>query len=337
MKKVLKLVSPWEALLVVLLIASVIIGSSLSPYFLYENNLSNILSDLSEKSIMILSMMMIIVVGEIDLSVASILGLSSVVLGDLWMHSLPLWLCILVALAAGTLAGFINGLLVTTLGLPSLVVTLGTLALYRGCAYIVLGQLAVSNFPDGFTTFGFGDIPGTIIPWPFVIFVVLAVIVIFVLHGNWIGRQLYTIGNNQVAARFAGIRVARIKLTLFTISGFISGLAGVIFTARFSSARADNALGFELDVITIVLLGGVSIFGGRGTLPGVIIALFVVGVLRNAFALADYPTETQSIIVGGLLVFSVLGPNAIARLQEWFTRKHIVATITNYLQRSRSS
>jgi rhamnose transport system permease protein len=336
MKKVIKLLSLWEALLVALLVGSILLGASLSPYFLNSNNFSNILSDLSEKSIMILSMMLVIVVGEIDLSVASILGLSSVVLGDLWMHNLPLAVCILVAVVVGTVAGFINGLLVTRLGLPSLVVTLGTLALYRGCAYIVLGQLAVSNFPDGFTTFGFGDIPGTIIPWPFVIFVVLAVIVIFVLHGSWIGRQLYTIGNNQIAARFAGIRVARIKLILFTISGFISGLAGVIFTARFSSARADNALGFELDVITIVLLGGVSIFGGRGTLPGVIIALFVVGILRNAFALADFPTETQSIIVGGLLVFSVLGPNAIVRLQEWLTRKHVFATITHYLQRSRS-
>ena len=110
----------------------------------------------------------------------------------------------------------------------------------------------------------------------------------------------------------------------------------VIFTARFSSARADNALGFELDVITIVLLGGVSIFGGRGTLPGVIIALFVVGILRNAVALADFPTETQSIIVGGLLVFSVLGPNAIVRLQEWLTRKHVLATVINYVQRSRT-
>ena len=336
MKKLITLVSRWEALLVVLLVGSILLGASLSPYFLYENNFSNILGDLSEKSIMILSMMLVIVVGEIDLSVASILGLSSVVMGDVWMHNLPLWLCILVALLVGTVAGFLNGLLVTALGLPSLVVTLGTLALYRGCAYIVLGQLAVSNFPDGFTTFGFGEIPGTIVPWPFVIFVVLALVVIFVLHGSWIGRQLYTIGNNQIAAQFAGIHVARIKLILFTISGFISGLAGVIFTARFSSARADNALGFELDVITIVLLGGVSIFGGRGTLPGVIIALFVVGILRNAFALADFPTETQSIIVGGLLVFSVLGPNAIVGLQNQLTRRHIFTTFTNYLQRSRS-
>ena len=305
MKRIVTFVGGWEALLVVLLVGSILLGSSLSPYFLYTNNVSNILGDLSEKSIMILSMMLIIVIGEeSDLSVASILGLTSVVLRrSVNVANLPLWLCILAALMLGAVAGFINGLLVTALGLPSLVVTLGTLALYRGCAYIVLGQMAVSNFPDGFTTFGFGEIPGTIVPWPFVIFVVLALVVIFVLHGSWIGRQLYTIGNNKVAAQFAGVRVARIKLILFTISGFISGLAGVIFTARFSSARADNALGFELDVITIVLLGGVSIFGGRGTLPGVIIALFVVGVLRNAFALADFQTETQSIIVGGLLVF----------------------------------
>ena len=138
MKRIVTFVGRWEALLVVLLVGSILLGSSLSPYFLYTNNVSNILGDLSEKSIMILSMMLIIVVGEIDLSVASILGLTSVVLGDLWMHNLPLWLCILAALVLGAVAGFINGLLVTALGLPSLVVTLGTLALYRGCAYIVL-------------------------------------------------------------------------------------------------------------------------------------------------------------------------------------------------------
>ncbi len=326
MKAILKLFGLWEILLVALLIGAIALGASLSPYFLASSNFSSILGDLSEKSIMVLSMMLVIIVGEIDLSVASVLGLSSVVLGDLWAHGWPLWLSIAGALVVGTIAGYLNGLIVTRLGIPSLVVTLGTLALYRGCAYIVLGENAVSDFPDAFTTFGYGNIPSTIVPWPFAIFVLLAIIVIFVLHGSWIGRQLYTIGNNQVAAQFAGIRVARIKLLLFTLSGLVSGMAGVIFTARFSSARADNALGFELDVITIVLLGGVSIFGGRGTLPGVIMALFVVGVLRNAFGLADFPTEMQSIIVGVLLVISVLGPNAIVRAQAWLTRRRVAPT-----------
>ncbi len=335
MKRAVKLFGLWEALLLALLVGSFFLGASLSPYFLDGTNLSLMVSNLSEKSLMILAMMLIIIVGEIDLSVASVLGVSSVVLGDLWAHGWPLWLCIAMVLVVGACAGFLNGLLVTRLGLPSLVVTLGTLALYRGCAYIVLGEKAVSNFPDAFTTFGYGNIPGTLIPWPSVIFVVLALIVAFVLHASWIGRQLYTIGSNQVAARFAGIQVARIKLLLFTFSGVIAALAGVIYTARVSSARADNAVGFELDVITIVLLGGVSIFGGRGTLPGVILALFVVGILRNAFVLADYPVEMQTIIVGGLLVLSVLGPNAILAVQGWLTRKHVVAAFTHILQRSK--
>lgn len=315
----------WEALLVVLLVAAVIIGSSLSPYFFTGFNIASLTRDLMEKAIMALAMTLIIITGEIDLSVASVLGLSSVVLGATWRAGVPLWMGIILVLILGVIAGLINGLLVTRLGLPSLVVTLGTLGLYRGLAYVVLGDQAVSNFPDAFTSFGFGSVPGTLIPWPFVVFAILALVVGGVLHWSWIGRQIYAVGSNKEAARFAGIQVARLKLLLFMLSGLFSALAGIIFTARFSSARPDNALGFELDVVTIVLLGGVNIFGGRGTLFGMILSLFIIGAVRNALGLISISGDIQNIVVGVLLIFSVLGPNMIQGIQAALTRRRLAA------------
>ncbi len=296
----------WDILLVALLIAILVLGSLQSPYFLNATSFSLIFSNFSEKSIMVLAMMLIIIVGEIDLSVASVLGLSSAILGFLFAAGWPLWPAMLVALASGGLAGLVNGLLVTRVGLPSLVVTLGTLALFRGAAYVVLGDRGISNYPDAFTQFGYGSIPGTLIPWTFLVFAVLAVVVAVVLHGTWVGRQLFATGNNQDAARFAGIPVARIKLLLFVVSGLVAALAGIIFTARFSSSRADNAVGFELDVITVVLLGGVNIFGGRGSLLGVLLALCTVGALR-----------------GLLLIVSTLGPNLVRRVQDALSRRRV--------------
>jgi rhamnose transport system permease protein len=316
----------WDVLLAVLLIGILVNGSNQSPYFLDPTNFALMASNFSEKSIMVLAMMLIIVVGEIDLSVASILGLSSAVIGVLFVAGWPLWGAMLVALAVGGVAGLFNGLLITRLGLPSLVVTLGTLALYRGAAYIVLGERGVSNYPDAFTQFGFGYIPGTLIPWTLVVFAILAVVVAVVLHGSWVGRQLYAIGNNKEAARFAGVPVARIKLLLFVVSGLVAALAGIIYTARFSTSRADNATGYELDVITVVLLGGVNIFGGRGSLLGVLLALVTVAALRNSLALANSPDQAQSIIVGVLLILSTIGPNLIQRLQDSLSRRR---TITN--------
>jgi rhamnose transport system permease protein len=279
-----------------------------------------------EKAIMALPMTLIIISGEIDLSVASTLGLASVVLGATWNAGVPLWLGMIIVLVIGAAAGALNGLLVTRLGLPSLVVTLGTLALYRGLAYVVLGDQAVSNFPAAFTNFGFGSVPGTLIPWPFVVFVLLALLFLGLLQWSWIGRQIYAVGNNQEAARFAGIRVARLKLALFMLSGLLSALAGIVFTARFSSARPDNAVGFELDVVTIVLLGGVNIFGGRGTLVGVILSLFVIGAVRNALGLANISGDIQNIVVGTLLVFSVLGPNVAQSIRETINRRRLAVS-----------
>ena len=257
---------------------------------------------------MALPMTLIIIAGEIDLSVESMAGLSSAILGFLWAAGVPMEVAIVVVLVVGVLGGLLNGLLVARGGLPSLVVTLGTLALFRGLALIILGPRGVSDFPPGFTEIGFGHVPGTDIPWPFVIFLALALVLGVVLHRTWVGRQVYAIGKNTGAARFSGVRVARVKIGLFVLTGLIAAIAGVILTARLSTSRADAGQGMTLTVVTVVLLGGVNIFGGSGTIPGVVLAVLVVAVMQNALRLAGVSVDVQSIALGLLLIVSVVIP-----------------------------
>jgi rhamnose transport system permease protein len=298
----------WEALLVVALVALIVLGSLLSPFFLTPGNFSNLIAALMEVAIMALPMTLIIVAGEIDLSVESMAGLASAILGFLWAAGVPLEMAIPLVLLAGAVGGLLNGLLVARAGLPSLVVTLGTLALFRGLALIVLGPRGISDFPPAFTELGFGHVPGTLIPWPFVICIGLALGLGIVLHRTWIGRQIYAIGKNTGAARFSGVRVTRIRVGLFVLSGLIASLAGIILTSRLSSARADAGAGMTLTVVTVVLLGGVNIFGGRGTVLGVVLAVIAVAVMQNALRLASVTVEVQSIALGLLLILSVVIP-----------------------------
>src|SRR6266550_1281304 len=303
-----RLLARWETLLLVALLGLIVIGNALSPFFLTSGNLANLIAALMEVAIMAVPMTLIIIAGEIDLSVESMAGLSSAILGFLWASGVPLEIGILVVLVVGVIGGLLNGLLVARGGLPSLVVTLGTLALFRGLALIVLGPRGISNFPPAFTELGFGHVPGTLVPWPFVIFLGLALLLGIVLHRTWIGRQVYAIGKNSGAARFSGVRVTRVKVSLFVLSGLIAALAGIILTSRLSSARADAGSGMTLTVVTVVLLGGVNIFGGSGTIPGVVLAVLAVAVMQNALRLAHVSVEVQSIALGLLLILSVVIP-----------------------------
>ena len=299
----------WEALLLVVVVALVWIGATVSPVFFAPGNFGNLVADVMEVAIMSLPVALVIIVGEIDLSVESMAGLSAALLGFLFDAGVPLPIADVACVSTGALGGLFNGLLVTRAGLPSLVVTLGTLALYRGMALIILGPRGISGFPSEFTTFGFGRIPGTPIPWPFLIYLGLALILGFLLHRTWIGRQLFAIGKNVGTAQYSGIRVQRMKLQLFVLSGTVAAMAGVLLAARFASARADLAQGMTLTVVTIVLLGGVSIFGGRGTILGVALAALALALLGNVLRLTNVSAEIQSIAVGGLLIVSVLVPN----------------------------
>ncbi len=306
----------WETLLALVLLGLVVIGMLLSPVFLTNRNVSNLVSALIEVALMSLPMAFVIIGGEIDLSVESMAGLSSAVLGFLFASGVPIEVGIPIVLVIGAAGGLLNGLLVTRAGLPSLVVTLGTLALFRGMALIVLGPRGISGFPDWFTTFGFNAIPGTPIPWTLLPYIVLAIVLGVVLHRTWIGRELYATGKNVAAARFSGVPVARLKLLLFVLSGTVAALAGVILSARFASARADLGQGMTLTVVTIVLLGGVNIFGGSGTIPGVVLAAATLAVLGNVLRLTNVSAEFQSIAIGLLLIVSVVIPSSAHRAKS---------------------
>jgi rhamnose transport system permease protein len=300
----------WEGAITGLTIIVILWASLSISGFTDSFNLENAQLNVVEIAIMALTLTMLVVIGEIDLSIASNLGMCSSLMGVLWNAGLSIQSIIPIVIVVGAVAGAFNGFLVTRLGLPSLAVTIGTLALYRGIAYIELGDKAVADFPASYTSWSAKVVPGTPIPYPIVLTLVLALVVGVILHATPFGRSLFAIGSNAEAARFSGIRVKRITFWLYVASGAFSGLAGVIFTLRLASARADNATGLELAVVAAVLLGGVSIFGGRGTLPGVLVAVLLLAVLQNAMTLDDVSADTQTMVTGVLLIFSVLAPNA---------------------------
>jgi rhamnose transport system permease protein len=314
----------WEAALGIVLVLSFVLGSVLSPMFASTANLANLLADFTEIALMALAMTLIIIAAEIDLSVASVLGASSALMGVLWQMGLPMPVVTVLVLVFGALAGFLNGFVIVRFNLPSLAVTIGTMALFRGLAYVLLGDQAVADFPDSYTAFGMNNLGSSFLPQPFTLVIIGAVVFAVVLHRTAFGRSLYAIGANPTAAAFSGIDVARIKLRLFVISGLMSALAGILYTLRFTSARGDNGEGFELSVIAAVLFGGVSIFGGRGSMIGVLLALAIVAVLRNALTLNDISSETLTIVTGTLLLSSVLLPNLLARWRSIRERRSLV-------------
>jgi rhamnose transport system permease protein len=299
----------WETGLVIVLIGVLIFGSSESGTFLETTNIFYIGLNMGEIAIMALPLMLIVVTGEIDLSVASMLGLSGTVVGYLFADGWSIWLAMLVALLIGAAGGALNGILVAKLGLPSIAVTIGTLTLFRGIAEIVLAPRTITGFPQSLTNIGVVPIPGTEIAYSTAIFLGLAIIFGVVLHATPLGRSIVTIGLQPEAAKFSGIRVQRIKFGLFVLSGIICAFAGILLTLKNSSVSYDAGTGLELNVVAIVLLGGVSIFGGRGTVVGVVLAVIVVGCLQQVLTQMNVQPEVQNIITGGLLLVSVIVPN----------------------------
>ncbi|MDN3351130.1 ABC transporter permease [Actinomadura sp. DC4] len=310
----------WDVIVIALLIVVFRAGALSTPDFATSDNLSFAFDDMCEIALIALPMTLLVVAGEVDLSVASVLGMSSALFGSMWDAGWSIESIIPVLVVVGAVAGLVNGLLVTRLGLPSLAVTIGTLTLYRGLAYVVLGTKAVAEFPQNYADLATKTIPGTPIPYPFALFIVAAVLTAIVLHATGAGRAIFAIGAQEEAAFFAGIRVKRIKLLLFVLSGVVSAFAGAIYTLRYGSARADNGLGMELAVIAAVLLGGVDFDGGRGTLAGVVAGVLLIGLLRNLLMLRDVATEIQSIVTGLLLIVSVLTPRIAAGVREM--RRH---------------
>jgi rhamnose transport system permease protein len=294
-----------EVVLIGILIIAVVVLSFTSDRFLTPNNLLNQTRFLSEVALLAVPMTFIIILGGIDLSVGSMMALSTILLGFSWQSfGFPLWAAIWFALFGGALAGLLNGLVIVYLGVPPLIVTLATLAIYRGLSFGISESRSVNGFPDSFAFWGSGDIGGI----PVQLFILIGVLIVsaMVLAGTPLGRSVYAIGNNETAARFAGLGVGRIKLLMYSFSGFMAGVAGFIFTSRVTSTRADAATGLELDVIAAVVFGGTSIFGGRGTILGTTIGVVTIQLLKNGLQLAGLRGESTVILIGTVLILSIL-------------------------------
>jgi rhamnose transport system permease protein len=305
-----------ESAMVALLLIVVVIAMISVRGFNQPITLNYLLLDVAPILLIALPMSLIMITGEIDLSVGSMVGLSSVITGAGIQAGLPFEVAALLALVVGVVGGAFNGFLVTVVGLPSLAVTIGTLALFRGLAVGILGTTAVTDFPELWSALAKAKIAGTMIPYIMVPFVILLVVFVVLLHFTPFGRGIYAVGLSKDAARFSGVHVERTKMILFVLSGLISAFAGIFFTLRFGSARGDNATGLELQVIAAVVLGGVSVFGGRGQLYGVVAAVLLIGVLSSALRLANVTSDVINVITGILLVLSVVGASVLGWIER---------------------
>ena len=305
-----------DSVLFGVLVFVIVVASIALPRFASPITVGYLLLDAIPILLLALPMTLIIITGEIDLSVASIVGLSTSIIGTLTMNGSDFGTAAAVGLGAGVLAGVLNGILIAYVGLPSIAVTIGTLALYRGLALVVIGDNAVGNFPEELTTFVSSKLGATGIP--VVIIGVLIIIAAFAVvpHLTPFGRGLYALGYSKEAATFVGVKVTRAKFWLYVSSGLVSGLVGIYWVLRYNSARSDSASGLELTVIAAVLLGGISIFGGRGTIGGALTGVLVISCINYALRLERVPDVVLIIITGSLLIISVVVPSVFAALRD---------------------
>ena len=300
--------SQWEMILVLLTIAAGAWSASLSPYYLSLDQIAESTQQFVFPGLLALGLAIVVVLGEIDISLASTLAVGSVLFSKLSAAHVQLAVAIPLVVVICALLGALNGFLVAKLGLPSLAVTLGTMGAYRGLAFIIGSERGYTDFDDSYLWVGSERVLGDIVPVAFILFVAAALVVGFVMHNTVFGRRCYAVGHNKDAAWFSGIKVQTLKIQAFTIAGALAGFAALVWIGQYGSARGDNADGSILFVVTAVVLGGVDINGGRGTVLGVVLALFLLGTIRNGMGLANIPGPTQTVVLGVLLVAGVLHP-----------------------------
>ncbi len=310
----------WEGFLLLILAAVMLFNGVNSPVFFTVHNQINLFQLSIEKIIVALMMTLIIINAEIDLSVASMMGLAACAFGWLFQMGVPVAAAIPIVLMIGLLGGVFNAFWITRVGIPSLVVTLAMLIGFRGLARVLVEDRGITDFPAWFDALGQQALLGPF-PLSLLIFFGLLILLAIILQFSGFGRYIYVVGNNPDVARYSGVNVLRIKAILFIAMGFVAALAGLLYAARVGAVRGDVALGFELDIITMVLLGGVSIFGGSGSIFGAVLAILIVLNLRNGMALADITGHLQTGVIGGLLILSVLIPNIREHMREWQDRR----------------
>lgn len=306
----------WLVLLGGFLAASTVYNVAGSDGYLTVSNFVNLFELSVERIIVVVVMTFVIVAGEIDLSVASVMVFAAAIVASIHESGgAPFVVAIVVALVASALVGALHGLVVTRLGIPSLVVTLAGLIGWRGAARVLVEDRSIGDFPSWFDTLGQDELLGPL-PFSVVAFLVLLGVAGVVLHRSRLGRHLYTLGDNADVARFAGVAVDRVRVGLFVASSLTAGVAGILFAARLGSVRGDMAYGYELEIITVVLLGGVSIFGGSGRMSGVALAILIVLNVRNGLGLANVDGSTQTGVIGFILIASVVAQRALAHVER---------------------
>ncbi len=299
-----------EGILLLILLAVVTALSQQSSAFLSPQNLLNQGRLLSEVGLVALPMTYIIITAGIDLSVGSILGLCAILLGVFWKGAgLPLGLVLVLVLVVGLLAGLFNGLFIVRVGVPPLIMTLATLALYRGLAQGISQARSVTGYPEWFFIFGQGSVAG--LPTQLWLFILMALASAVVLRATTLGRTLYAIGNNPVGARFSGLPVERALLVVYAFSGLMAALSAIIFVSRVTTTRSDMGTGLELDAIAAVVLGGTSIFGGKGSILGTVIGLVLIQLLKNGLALMGVTSDATIIVIGVMLILAILVNNFV--------------------------
>ncbi len=304
-----------EVILLIISLLAVMFLAFGSDRFLTTDNLLNQGRLLTEIGLVALSMTFIIITGGIDLSVGSILGLCAIILGVMWdpngAFALPLEVAVVICLLVGTLAGFVNGLIIVRLGVPPLITTLATLALYRGLAEGISQARSVRGYPEEFYVLGQGEFLG--VPTQLWVLLIFCILTAVILSRTIFGRAIYAIGNNELGARFSGVPVGRYKIMIYTFSGFMAAMAAWIFVSRVSTTRSDMGSGLELDAIAAVVLGGTSIFGGSGSIIGTIIGFILIQLLKNGLALSGVTTDGTIVVIGTVLILAILINNFIQR------------------------
>lgn len=306
--RIASLFSHWETILILIFIIVNIININLSPYYLNFDNLMNSMINFMDKGLMVFGIMMVLMIGEIDISIASIITLSACVAGWSCEMGAPFWLSIAIALAVGALCGAFNGaLLVKFPELNSTIVTLGTQILFRGLAYMLLEDVSLKTYAKQLSALAWNKVLG--MPVILFTFILLTIIFAFVIHRLSIGRKLYAIGTNRTAAYFSGIHTNRIKMLVFTVSGLCAAFAGLFLSAKLASVRASIAQGYEMEVIAMAILGGASPSGGKGRVGGVLLGVFTIGLIRYGTGLVNISSDTLKIIIGFLLIIVCAAPN----------------------------
>jgi len=300
--------SQWEMMLAILTVAAGAWSAQLSPYYLNLDQIADSTRQFIFPGLLALGLMVVVVLGEIDISLASTLAVGTVLFSKFSECHVQVWIALPIVIGICGLLGALNGLLVAGLRLPSLAVTLGTMGAYRGLAFIIGSERGYTDFDDSYLWVGSERVLGDILPISFILFAIASLAVGFVMHYTVFGRRCFAVGRNNDAAWFSGIKVRTIKIRAYTLAGALAAFAALVWVGQYGSARGDNADGAILFVVTAVVLGGVDINGGKGTVLGVVLALFLLGTIRNGMGLANIAGPIQTVVLGGLLTVGVLLP-----------------------------